>query len=101
VERTCDACGAKWLLSHRQASFSKRPIARSQHESLYNTAMTGMNIDIFSQESEQLADSVGSQVAVKAALRSCPRCQSREFTERKVTDEHPASPDASRALLVA
>jgi hypothetical protein len=38
-------------------------------------------------------------LAVRDALGMCPKCQSEDFVDRKVTKESPASPDASRELL--
>jgi len=36
---------------------------------------------------------------VKAVLRTCPKCQSDRFTDRRVTGSRPASQDASDTEL--
>ena len=38
-------------------------------------------------------------LALRDALRACPKCQSEEFTDRRVTRARPASPNASRTEL--
>ena len=47
----------------------------------------------------QLTSETGEQLAGRSALRSRAKCQSEQFTDRKVTRANPASPDASRAEL--
>ena len=38
-------------------------------------------------------------LALRDALRACPKYQSEEFTDRRVTRARPASPNASRTEL--
>jgi len=38
-------------------------------------------------------------LAIRSALRSCPKCQSERVTDRKVTRGNPAAPNASHTEL--
>jgi len=47
----------------------------------------------------QMTSETDGLLAVRSALRRCPKCGSESFVDRKVTRSNPASPDASRTEL--
>ncbi|MGA2530059.1 MAG: hypothetical protein ABSG36_12965, partial [Acidimicrobiales bacterium] len=44
----------------------------------------------------QMRSETDELLVVRDSLRRCPKCQSDDFVDRKVTRSRPASPDASR-----
>jgi hypothetical protein len=101
MERKCDSCGTAWLLTSRQARFSHRRARRPGGPGI------GPSAAPFDEESVLGLAAVGSQVtpqadellAVRDALRRCPKCGSAQFSDRRVTNARPALPGASRSEL--
>lgn len=104
VERRCSACQAAWLLTKYQARYVPgRPRGlrflqpfRSPPAQLGSfQAQLGMpEMQIGSGR-----DAASAGLTAMDALRTCPMCGSEQFTDRKVTKDNPASPDASRQAL--
>jgi len=102
VERRCDSCGSAWLLTSAQARFSYRRARRARGPGIGAVGQLpalaeGVLAD--SAAGTQLTSETNEQLAVRSALRRCPRCQSEQFTDRKVKKSSPPSPDASRTEL--
>ncbi|MGO8876560.1 MAG: hypothetical protein ACLQNG_12455 [Acidimicrobiales bacterium] len=97
VERRCKACGAAWLLTREQAHLS----TRRPHLTARGTGIGPGNF----QSPEQfgagldLGADTDALLLARDLLASCPKCQLQDFTDRRVTDDDPASADASRAAL--
>ncbi len=94
VERTCSVCGAAWLLTRYQAKFK----ADWRHGT--HGVMAG---DAAHPGGAAPGPGPGPldnpEIGFRDSLHACPVCQSREFTDRKVTKDDPASPKASRNAL--
>ncbi|MGO9334401.1 MAG: hypothetical protein ACLQCU_10205 [Acidimicrobiales bacterium] len=102
VERRCSACATAWLLTSQQAHFSHRRARRARGPgigSLGQMPALEESVLALSASGSQLTSETDEQLAVRSALRSCPKCHSEQFTDRKVTRANPASPDASRTEL--
>ncbi len=90
VERTCDGCGAKWLLTGTQARF--RP-----HKPFGRIAGRVESDIVKSEAYQQFSIEPGIELLDK--IRSCPKCGLQNFAERPVTKKNPASEDADRGFL--
>jgi hypothetical protein len=102
IERRCDACGTAWLLTSEQARFSRRRVRRARGGGIGAVGQLPARAEgalALSAEGSQLTSEANEQLAIRSALRRCPKCQSEQFTDRKVKRANPASPDASRTEL--
>jgi len=102
IERRCTCCGTAWLLTGGQARFSHRRARRARGPGIGAVGELPALADgilALSASGSQLTSETDAQLAVRSALRRCPKCQSEEFTDRRVTKADPASPYASRTEL--
>jgi hypothetical protein len=102
IERRCDACGTAWLLTTEQAYFSHRRARRARgpgFEAIGQLPALAEGVLALSASGSQLTSDTEEQLAVRSALRRCPKCQSEQFTDRKVTRASPAALDVSRTEL--
>jgi hypothetical protein len=105
IERRCDACGTAWLLTTEQAYFSHRRARRARRARGPGFGAVGQlpalaeGVLALSASGSQLTSDTEEQLAVHSALRRCPKCQSEQFTDRKVTRASPAALDVSRTEL--
>jgi len=101
VERRCNACGSAWLLTSEQARLSSRGIRRSRGPRIGATSQInqGDRVPRGHLSGSKMAGDGHELRAVADALRTCPNCQSEDFSDRKVNRSQPASPGASRTEL--
>ena len=102
TERRCDARGTAWLLTSEQARFSHRRARRARGGGIGAVGQLSARAEgdlVLSAEGSQLMSERNEQLAIRSARRRCPKCQSEQFTDRKVTRANPASQDASRTEL--
>lgn len=101
VERRCNACDTTWLLTRKQARFSTRRLRRPRSHGLgvIRQRSAPQVADALALIGSEMMSDTNEMLRLHDALRSCPRCQSEDFRDRKVTSVNPASPDASRTEL--
>jgi len=101
VERRCKACGTAWLLTSQQARFSHRPPRRPRGPGIGGIGGPVNEEAVLALEASgsQMTSDAGAQLSLHDALRRCPKCQSEDFTDRRITRAKPASPDASQTEL--
>jgi len=88
-----------WLLTHAQAKFAPRRKVHTPIAPAANVPAAMAQMELRTELRAERSADLGSQLAIADALRACPKCQSQNFTDRKVTKEQPASADASRNAL--
>jgi hypothetical protein len=94
IERCCDACGTAWLLTTEQAHFSHRRARRARGPGIGAVGQLpalAEGVLALSASGSQLTSGTEDQLTVRSALRRCPKCQSEQFTDRKVTRANPAA----------
>lgn len=99
IERRCNECGMAWLLTHAQAKFAPHRSLGPYMAQPKNMPQAMAQMEARSQALNQDRADVSAEYDIQHQLRACPKCQSENFTDRKVTKEQPASPNASRNAL--
>ena len=101
VERRCEECGTAWLLTAEQAGISLRGQRRGRRSRIDSIGQLyqGTRLPRWYGRGPQSAGAGDEVQIVQEALRTCPKCQSENFTDRRITKSDPASPDASRTEL--
>jgi predicted nucleic-acid-binding Zn-ribbon protein len=74
VERTCKDCGYAWIITHDQATVTH--------------AGSGVSVAVATRDAFQ------SQMDLGDGLRRCPKCSAENYSQRSLTNRHPASPGA-------
>ena len=99
IERRCDGCGTAWLPTTEQAHFSHRRARGPGIGAVGQLPALAEGVLALSASGSQLISDTEDQLAVRSALRRRPKCQSEQFTDRKVTRANPAELDVSRTEL--
>lgn len=82
--RTCDACGYKWKVSRAFV----RGFGQKRASNARRSARVGRNMgalagpQLMMQQAEQLEAEMSSLEALNAAMRTCARCGSPDFSQR-------------------
>ena len=85
----------------QQARFSRRPSRRAKGPGIgaMGAPVNEESVLDLQASRSQMTSDTDELLALRDALRACPKCQSEEFTDRRVTRARPASPNASRTEL--